>query len=143
MQGFPWRKLFIVPFLERFQTTALGKFYWYIFSLLGKTYLSTAFLPNSCWWKVMYRGHSTLKGASYCSFCTALQNNYFGKEPLITSVDTLKKILKDCICTDSLLIVNYIQGVLRKELLICPFAEPLKTLFLENLNDHIASTWNN
>ena len=52
-------------------------------------------------------------------------------------------MLKYCIFTDSLLIVNYMQGFLRKELLIATFVEPLKMLLWENLTDNSTSTWKN
>ena len=65
-----------------------------------------------------------MKRAAYCSFRGALQSNYFGKVSLITFVYASNKMLKHCIFNDSLLIVNYMQGVL-----IAPFAEPLKCCF--------------
>ena len=75
----------------------------------------------------------SVKGAGYCSFGIALQNSYFGKVSLITFINTLNKILMHCIVTDSLLIVNCMQWVLWKELLIATFVEPLKMLLWENL----------
>ena len=83
------------------------------------------------------------KEAACCSFLRVLQHSYFGKVSLITFIDTLNKILKHRIFTDSFLIVNYIQGILRKELLSAPFVEPLKMLLWENLTNNIAITWNN
>ena len=87
----------------------------------------------------LFTGGSTKRGAC-CSFLRALQHDYFEKVSLITFIDTLKKMLKHCIFTESLLIVKYIQEILRKELLIAPFWEPLKILLRENITDNITST---
>ena len=46
---------------------------------------------------------------------------------------TLKKLLKHCISAEFLLVEGYLQGALRKELRIAPFA--LKQLLWEGLTD--------
>ena len=71
------------------------------------------------------------------TFAEHFKITYSGKVFLISFFDTSNKLLKHCIFTDSLLIVNYIQGVLRKELLIAPLVEPLKMLLWESLTDRI------
>ena len=40
-----------------------------------------------------------------------------------------------CVFAESLLIVSYVQDALRKELLMIPFIERFKQLFLESLTD--------
>ena len=47
-------------------------------------------------------------------FAEHFKSNYFGKVSLITFVYASNKMLKHCIFNDSLLIVNYMQGLLRK-----------------------------
>ena len=53
--------------------------------------------------------------AAHCSFRRVLQNNYFGKISLITFIDTSSKMRCYRFFSDSLLIVSYLQGALRKE----------------------------
>ena len=55
VQGVLRKERLIAPFVERFQTSTLRNSYWYILPVLGSIYLIIAFLPNFCWWKVMYR----------------------------------------------------------------------------------------
>ena len=64
-----------------------------------------------------------MKGAAHGSFRRALLNSYF---LLTKAIATWKNLPKHCIFADFLLILNYIQGALQKELLIVSFVELFK-----------------
>ena len=55
LKGAPRKELRIAPFVQRFKTASLGRSYWWILPVLGIIYINIGFLPNVCWWKVMYR----------------------------------------------------------------------------------------
>ena len=66
-----------------------------------------------------------------CSFRRALQNNYFGKVLLINFVSTTSNnLLKHCISNEFLLMEDFVQGPLRKELHIASLVERFKTTTL-------------
>ena len=75
-----------------------------------------------------------MKGAAYCSFRIALSNRYFGKVLLIRSVRAWNNFFKYCISAEFLLMQGYVQGTLRKELLIAPFVERFKTATLRKVS---------
>ena len=67
-----------------------------------------------------------MKRAAYCSFHRALQNNWFEKVLLINFASTWNSLLKHCIYAKFLLMEEYAQGALQKELHIDPFVEHFK-----------------
>ena len=50
-------------------------------------------------------------------------------------MSTWNNLRMHCVFAESLLIVSYVQDALRKELLMIPFIERFKQLFLESLTD--------
>ena len=75
-----------------------------------------------------------MKDAAHCYFRKELSNSYFGKVLLINFVSTWKNLLKHCIFAHLLLMVSYVQGTLRKELLIVIFVESFKKTVSEKLH---------
>ena len=67
-----------------------------------------------------------MQGATYCSFGRVFQNSYLEKVLLINFIIDWDNLLKHSIFADSLMIVNYVQGALRKKLHIAPFLEPFQ-----------------
>ena len=64
-----------------------------------------------------------MKGVVNCSFRTALSKNYFGKVLLINLAIIWKNLLEHCISVEYLLMNGYLQGALRREVLVAPFLE--------------------
>ena len=58
-------------------------------------------------------------------------------------VSTWNNLLKHCISAKCLLIESLAQGALRKELLIAPFVERLKTVILGKSYERFWQYWNN
>ena len=70
----------------------------------------------------------------FCTyFCRLSQSHLekcFGKVFLTNFIITWKYWSRYCVFAESLLIVSYVQGALRKELLMAPFIERFKTVEL-------------
>ena len=112
------KELLMISFIERFKQLLLGsltdKFYHYLKNSLKHCIFTDLLVIVS-----YVRGHSTER-VTYCSFRRTLQNNSFGKVPLITFTSTLKKMPKQ-IFSD----IGLSTGCSAKEAAPCSFRKTL------------------
>ena len=113
----------MTAFAKRFQTTSFRKSYWWIS-------LASAFQFFSLWaerrlWKLYSK-----KRPDHCRFRWVVYNSYFEKGFLINFISTYSKLLKHFIFARFLLIEDYEQSALQKELIFAPFVEGFKTATL-------------
>ena len=91
-------------------------------------------IPKHCIFAEFFlTGKSTrcsTKRAAHCSFRRALSNKYFEKVLLIHFASTWINLLDHCISAEFLLMEGYVQGALRRELLITSFVECSKATTL-------------
>ena len=78
------------------------------------------------------------KGTSHCSFYSAVENSFFEKLLLINSISTWSNFRNHFIFADFLLIEDYQQGTLWKELVTALFKELFKTTSLRKCNWQIS-----
>ena len=70
------------------------------------------------------------KGARHCSFCRAFSNKHFEKIILMNFISTDVNLLQHVIFTIFLVVKDYEECALRKELIIAPFVDWFKTVTL-------------
>ena len=69
----------------------------------------------------------SMEGASYCCFRKTISSNFFQQVLLINIISTCLNLLQHFIFAHLLLLEDYEQGALQKELIIAPLMEWFKT----------------